>query len=574
VTGTPAPEAARFRLLASAIAGRALDVMPAAVGEATWTDGATIFLRVDGAHLEEVVVQAGLLSAGSLGREVTSILAKRPAMVPRYLSTEGHRVLALLEDLLPSKVTRVIDHDTAARSASPADSLALAMSKAAVPDPPPSFGTIRPRQLRPWAEDESVPQPGAQGSAKSSRAAEALRELTEEEQAETLDLSFLSSPGGKGGPIGRILRRFLHDSASTGSRGGSPGAEPPSRWARSGRAGNQGRVMTRSASFLEAPDLHASTGVSYPEWDLYRQAYRPQWCTVNEVAPEPTEGAVPRVAHSTALRRPLARLAMDLERRHRQVHGDDIDLDSMIETIVQLRAGSSTDEAVYLSSPRSRRDIAVMILLDVSGSAGVPSPAGGTVHDHQVAVAAAIAATLHDLGDRVAVYAFRSQGRTEVGVTPVKRFSQPFDPAVMRRFGGLQPGAYTRLGAAIRHGSAVLEAGGGASRRLLITVSDGFAYDHGYEAEYGEADARRALAEARMRGIGCVCLSVGASTEPEALRRVFGTAAQASIPHPDALPTVVGPLLRMALRSADVKRRGSRGTRRAHQQVDLERRSA
>ena len=76
---------------------------------------------------------------------------------------------------------------------------------------------------------------------------------------------------------------------------------------------------------------------------------------------------------------------------------------------------------------------------------------------------------------------------------PVKRFDDHFDARVIRRLNSLEPGAYSRLGAAIRHGSAVLEARGGTSRRLLVVLSDGLAYDHGYERAYGAADARRAL---------------------------------------------------------------------------------
>ena len=64
-------------------------------------------------------------------------------------------------------------------------------------------------------------------------------------------------------------------------------------------------------------------------------------------------------------------------------------------------------------------------------------------------------------------------------------------------------------------------------RRLLVVLSDGFAYDHGYEGLYGEADARRALVEARRRGVGCICLSVASEAEPAALRRVFGVAPRA-----------------------------------------------
>jgi nitric oxide reductase activation protein len=125
----------------------------------------------------------------------------------------------------------------------------------------------------------------------------------------------------------------------------------------------------------------------------------------------------------------------------------------------------------------------------------------------------------------------------------------------MRRLHDLEPGAYSRLGAAIRHGAAVLEQRGATSRRLLLVLSDGLAYDHGYEPVYGAADARRALAEARFQGIGCLCLSVGASTDADALRRVFGSAAHATIPRPDQLSRVIAPLFRAALRSAEGCRR-------------------
>jgi nitric oxide reductase NorD protein len=124
------------------------------------------------------------------------------------------------------------------------------------------------------------------------------------------------------------------------------------------------------------------------------------------------------------------------------------------------------------------------------------------------------------------------------------------------------PGAYTRLGAAIRHGGSVLEEQGGTSRRLLLVLSDGFAYDHGYEHPYGEADARRALAEVRCGGTGCLCLSVGAGTGLVALRRVFGTAAHATVPTPDQLPGLIGPLFRTALRSAEAQRRAFQRTQR------------
>ena len=194
----------------------------------------------------------------------------------------------------------------------------------------------------------------------------------------------------------------------------------------------------------------------------------------------------------------------------------------------------------------------MLLLLDVSGSSGEPAATGRTVHEQQCAVAAALTLALHEIGDRVALYAFHSMGRSAVHLVPVKRFEENPDALVMRRLHSLVPGAYSRLGAAIRHGTAVLGERGGTSRRLLVVLSDGLAYDHGYERAYGAADARRALVEARRQGMGCLCLSIGASTDADVLRRVFGSAAHAAIPRPEQLRHVIGPLFRSALRSAEV----------------------
>ena len=54
------------------------------------------------------------------------------------------------------------------------------------------------------------------------------------------------------------------------------------------------------------------------------------------------------------------------------------------------------------------RNLGVLILLDASGSATDADPDGLSVHDHQRRAAATLAVTLEELGDRVAVYGFRS----------------------------------------------------------------------------------------------------------------------------------------------------------------------
>ncbi|HKE72420.1 MAG TPA: VWA domain-containing protein [Acidimicrobiales bacterium] len=538
-----AEDVAPLGLLASALAGRALAVGAAGPGEPAWTDGATVFVDPGAApadRLRAVAVQASLVAGGSLAPDVVRPLARRPALARRYLAVEGHRALAANGDLLPPGLRPLVDHVIAALAADPPGSLAVARGPGALPDPPAAFGTLRPRALPAAADAE-------QAAATAAAAAGRLPDVDDDDADPDEDVgSVLTSPVGGRGALGRLLARLLRPARGPGGTG-PVGAGAPARVGRSRPAGGAAAARGAPEGLGRAAAALGPRDRVYPEWDVHRRRYRPAWCTVHERTAPAGDGPAPALPGGAGLRRPLARLGTGLDRTHRRPQGDDVDLDAAVEARVAALAGVPADEAVYVESLRRRRDLAVLVLLDVSGSAGEPGPAGRTVHEHQRAAAGALTAALHDLGDRVALYAFHSQGRTAVHVTRVKGFDDRLDGRAARRLGALVPGAYTRLGAAIRHGAHVLDERGGTPRRLLLVLSDGLAYDHGYGGRYGEADARRALAEARRRGIGCLCLSVGAGTEPVALRRVFGPAAHATVPTPDRLPALIGPLVGVAL---------------------------
>lgn len=547
---------ARLSMLASAISNRALQVMPGEPGELAWTDGRVVFVDPSisaRAQVDAVVVQASLLAAGSLDIDVVRRLTRRPALTKRYLAVEGHRALATIENVLPPSVRSLIDSDLAARSDSPGASLAAALSQEAITAAPASFGTIHARNLL-----ASIGRAASSATTRQHVPREqrdyTLAELAENEDDDGAATEIFSSTVGGGGAFGRLLKQLLAVVRQLNGSG-PPGADAPTHRTRAvPRVGNTTVLSTGMVGTLEDAAIEGR-GTKYPEWDVHRHRYRKEWCTVQEVEPRPQDGAPPFASHAHGLRRPLVRLGMGLDSCRRRVQGDDIDIDAVVEARVEMVAGAAPHEAVYIESLRRRRDLAVLLLLDISGSAAEPGAMGQTVHEHQRAVAAALTVALHDLGDRVALYAYHSHGRSAVQLVPVKRFEDDLNTLVMRRLHGLVPHAYSRLGAAIRHGATVLENRGGTSRRLLVVLSDGLAYDHGYEPVYGAADARRALAEARRRGTGCLCLSIGASTDAETLRRVFGSAAHATIPRVEQLSQVIGPLFRSALRSAEVPRR-------------------
>lgn len=550
-------------MLASALAARPVAVAPADAGSAPWTDGKTVFVDPSAparARLESVAVQASLIAAGSLDPDVVGALVRHRRLAERYLAVEGHRALLANHALLPNSLGALTDRSIAERSDSAASSLAIARGRDALSAPPAGFGVIQAKKVLAACAAVKPADQQSVGHVPRRQGKQELEELEEDDPDswdDSDDPDLFSSPVGGGGAIGKWLKKLLSSSRKTGgSGGGPPGADSPTHRTNSTRRGVHAVSSLATVSSEEVVDIKTE-GVKYPEWNADRGIYRLDWCTVREADPQVKAHATQQIEDAISVRRPLARLGMGLHRRHRQPQGDDIDIDAALEARVEVRAGSVPDEAVYLDSLRRRRDLSVLLLLDVSGSTAEPGTVGRTVHQQQRTAVAHLMVALHDLGDRVSLYAYYSQGRSAVTMVPVKRFNDHLDAQVIRRLNSLEPGAYSRLGAAIRHGSSVLEKRGGTSRRLLVVLSDGLAYDHGYERAYGAADARRALAEARRRGTGCVCLTIGASTDVESLRRVFGSTAHATISSPDQLAGVIGPLFRSAIRSGEVRRRVS-----------------
>ncbi|MDH6242754.1 VWA domain-containing protein [Mycobacterium sp. OTB74] len=548
----------RLAMLASALAGRTVATADGVPGEPSWTDGVTIFLdpeALPAAQLESLVVQASLLAGGALEPTIMRRLSRRPALTRRYLAVEGRRALASNAALLPPAVRPFLArHRSHPEIATPAESLAVAAESRSIADPPPSFGAIRVQALLKHAEH----------SAHGSRLPRVSTSQMNDSAALDPDPSNtgadpLSSPVGAGGAIGKLLGRL-----TSGVRRIGGGGEPNGggQGLHTGRVNGAGGVVATAATRTRsgaAPGDGQSGELRYPEWDLHRAGYKANWCTVIEQEPaQESHSMLAPPPETHQLRRALIRLGVGLQRCGRQRQGDDIDIDAAIESRVQVLAGAAADQDVYVDFLRRKRELAVLLLLDVSGSAKEPGSGGRPVHEHQCATAAVLAQTLHELGDRVALYTFCSQGRSSVYVTPLKRFDEHMGGNVLGRLGALVPGGYSRLGAAIRHGAAVMTDTAGSSRRLLVVITDGLAYDHGYERDYGAADARRALAEARREGIGCLCLTVGAGTDTAELRRVFGSTAHASIPGVGDLSSVLGPLFRSALGSADLRNRISR----------------
>jgi Mg-chelatase subunit ChlD len=566
---TPEPERPdRFRFLASFLAGRTLGVGTAAAGEAAYTDGRLVFVSAGRGAPEqrrETLVQAALLGSGSLDPRRVRALRGRPKLARRYLSLEGRRVLAELAARIPLAAALRPSGEPTTSTAD--ESLEVARGRSRVAPPPEWFGVIRPSLLL------SAPSgPGATASDRDLRLQIHETDLPESEDggdaergAESKILRLLGSPLSSN-TLADLFNRLFGNSRSPGD--GAAGGELPVRSLRRvDGVGPNARplpVPLRLTTDRAPGAAIGAGGALYPEWDVHRRRYRPEWCRVIDF---PLTSALPDVSaagveHDEVLRRRLTRLGLGPKVLRRQPDGDDLDVEALIDLFVDLRAGHSPPEHVYLERRKLARNLGVLILVDASGSATDSDRAGQSVHDRQRRAAATLAATLEELGDRVAIYGFRSLGRAAVQLPAIKPFGQRFGAVSRARLDRLQAVGYTRLGAGIRGAGAILAAEAGTPNRLLLVLSDGFPYDDGYEGRYAEADARKALEELRADGIACLCLSIGASTPIDALQRVFGSASHASAPTLAELSPRMDELFLAALRElAAPSLRGLRRTR-------------
>ena len=284
--------------------------------------------------------------------------------------------------------------------------------------------------------------------------------------------------------------------------------------------------------------------VNYPEWDWRAGAYRNPGTTVLLLPAQP--GPQKWLDLTLEQRRGMLheiRRRFELLRAHRvrvrrQLDGDDIDLHAYVEGYADFRAGLPLEQRLYQAERRNRRDMAVMLLVDVSGSTDSWVVGDKRVIDVAREALLLVCIALEGMAEPYSVLAFSGEGPQAVVVRNIKRFNQPYDAAVALRIAGLEPEQYTRAGAAIRHASTLLMQEP-ATHRLLLLLSDGKPNDvDDYEGRYGVEDMRQAVTEAKLQGISPFCLTIDRQAA-NYLPAVFGPQQYALLPRPELLPAVL-----------------------------------
>jgi Mg-chelatase subunit ChlD len=279
----------------------------------------------------------------------------------------------------------------------------------------------------------------------------------------------------------------------------------------------------------------------YPEWDYRIQDHRINWCRVVERAAE--RGSDECVsgtlnAHRSAVR--LLRRCFEglrppaFRRLAGQPDGEDLDIDAVVRRAAEQQAGSEGGDRIYVRHERKERDVAVMFLVDISGSTGRQIDGGRRVIDVERESLVLLCEALDAVGDRYALYAYSGQGRGAVEIQRIKDFNERLGTTTAQRLGGLAPRQQNRDGAAIRHAVAALRQQD-VKTRLLVLLSDGRPLDGDYEEAYALEDTKAAFKEAKRAGIHPFCVTIDRAAD-EYVRRMYGDVEYTVIDRVESLP--------------------------------------
>lgn len=531
-----------YAMLASAIAGYSVHIVYQSGRTAlAYNDGQIIYLSDDTAdHSLEVMIQALLMGGDSFDGSILLKFIGRARAARRYLYLEVHRHIYTGRHSLPAKLLRISSPSLLSKSRE--HSLEIAFGREKLPPTPDIFGVIRPFRAL-----------GGGGKPVQEDAIAEELEGGEDEAGESSKLlKLFSNPLMSNGFLSKMLQDILGGSRQ--SEEGEEGAAGDMVSARAQKQkGLQSLLSLSPFSRAFAPEREAGTAV-YPEWDALNEKYKENWTFVAEYMPkedleeENSRTVIPDLSNGI-MRKNLAQLGLNYQPHRGQPLGDDIDIDDLVRLVIDSRTGHPADERIYHAPLKTRRDLGVLILLDISDSVGEIREDGTKVHEDQLKVACQLMQILQQLGDRVALYGYHSWGRGHVRLAQVKSFEERMGGEVLERASCLLPSGFTRTGAAIRHAAGIVERDCGMPHKLLVVISDGLAYDDGYEGRYGEGDTAHALQETRDRGIGCVCLSIGSDAETEKLQNIFGTASQLSVAKAEEVSSKISTLFLSAINS-------------------------
>ncbi len=254
----------------------------------------------------------------------------------------------------------------------------------------------------------------------------------------------------------------------------------------------------------------------YPEWDYKTLTYRPDWVSVYEALhPKGNPADIDRLLEKhSALAKRLKRILdllkpQDKIRIRYQEEGSELDLDVAIRSLIDFKGGANPDPRINMSHRTDGRNIAVMLLLDLSESLNEKATGSDqTILELSQEAVSLLAWSVEQLGDPFAIAGFHSNTRHDVRYLHIKGYGERWDDDAKGRLAAMQAGYSTRMGAAMRHAAHYLESRP-ADKKLMLILTDGQPSDiDTHDEQLLIEDTRRAVNELDQKGIFTYCISL------------------------------------------------------------------
>ena len=290
----------------------------------------------------------------------------------------------------------------------------------------------------------------------------------------------------------------------------------------------------------EEEDLILSTGHLLPEWDFRKQVLVKDHCSLLTIKAAVTDsGELPERLKPAArrLRRQFLALRPQSTWVKHQEEGSELDLEAYLKFRGQRAAGQQVEEPrLYSALEKKERDLACLLLADLSLSTDAWVGDQGRVIDIIRDSLYLFSEALQQTGDQFSICGFSSRYRNHIRFHLLKSFSQPYNQQVRQQIEAIKPGYYTRMGAAIRRSTELLNLQP-QKQKLLLILTDGKPNDLDYyEGRYGIEDTRMAIIEARKAGLIPFCITIDEEAE-DYLPYLFGRGHYTLIRRAGELPS-------------------------------------
>lgn len=294
-------------------------------------------------------------------------------------------------------------------------------------------------------------------------------------------------------------------------------------------------------------DIPLGEGCKVPEWDFRRNELRKDFANVEMLEPR-LQDAMALPGHLQPLakkvRRQFEHLRAEPQWLRQQTQGSELDLQACVDFQVERRLGQIHEPGLFMDRRRQHRDLSCLALADLSMSTDAHVNNERRVIEVVGDSLLLFSEALSVVGDDFALYGFSSLRRHHVRMLELKGFDQKYNANVCGAIQSLKPGYYTRMGAAIRRATQLLEKRP-HRRKLLLLITDGKPNDLDlYEGRYGVEDTRHAVMEARRAGLIPFCITIDQQAG-DYLPYMFGANGYTLIKEPVQLPTRLPQLYRL-----------------------------